>query len=91
MENDKHDVPIPLGVYRHYKGNMYEVVGHAKHSEMLEEMVIYKALYGEGGTWEPFCQDSSFSAICTKRLPSHLREVFLLMSTHYAFQRGEAE
>ena len=42
---------IPPGTYRHYKGNMYEVVGHAKHSETLEDMVIYKALYGEGGTW----------------------------------------
>ena len=43
--------PIPPGVYRHYKGNMYEVVGFAKHSETLEDMVVYKALYGEGGTW----------------------------------------
>ena len=43
--------PIPLGVYRHYKGNQYEVIGFAKHSETLEDMVIYKALYGDGGTW----------------------------------------
>ena len=43
--------PIPLGVYRHYKGNEYEVVGFAKNSETLEDMVIYKALYGERGTW----------------------------------------
>jgi hypothetical protein len=42
---------IPPGVYRHYKGNKYEVVGIAKHSETLEDMVVYKALYGEGGTW----------------------------------------
>ena len=42
---------IPHGTYRHYKGNMYEVIGHAKHSETLEDMVIYKALYGDGGTW----------------------------------------
>ena len=39
---------IPLGIYRHYKGNKYEVIGFAKHSETLEDMVIYKALYGEG-------------------------------------------
>ena len=46
---------IPLGVYRHYKGNKYEVIGFAKHSETLEDMVIYKALYGEYGTWiRPF-------------------------------------
>ena len=42
---------IPLGVYRHYKGNSYKVVGFARHSETLEDMVIYKALYGERGTW----------------------------------------
>lgn len=37
--------------YRHYKGNLYEVVGVARHSETLEEMVVYRALYGEGGLW----------------------------------------
>ena len=42
---------IKLGKYRHYKGNMYEVIGFAKHSETLEDMVIYKALYGEGQIW----------------------------------------
>jgi len=42
---------IPLGIYRHYKGNEYEVIGFSKHSETLEDMVIYKALYGDGGTW----------------------------------------
>ena len=42
---------IPLGIYRHYKGNKYEVIGFAKHSETLEDMVIYKALYGENGIW----------------------------------------
>jgi hypothetical protein len=43
--------PIPLGKYRHYKGNQYEVIGFSKHSETLEDMVIYKALYSERGTW----------------------------------------
>ena len=39
------------GIYRHYKGNRYMVVGVAKHSETVEEMVVYEALYGEGGLW----------------------------------------
>lgn len=38
-------------LYRHYKGNLYEYIGECLHSETLEEMVIYKALYGEGKTW----------------------------------------
>ena len=42
---------IKLGKYRHFKGNEYEVIGIAKHSETLEPMVVYKALYGDGGIW----------------------------------------
>ena len=42
---------IKLGKYRHFKGMEYEVIGLAKHSETLEEMVVYRALYGEGGVW----------------------------------------
>ena len=45
------DELIPLGIYRHYKGNEYEVIGVSKHSETLEDMVVYKALYGDGGIW----------------------------------------
>jgi hypothetical protein len=40
---------IELGLYKHYKGNIYEVIGIAKHSETLENMVVYKATYQSEG------------------------------------------
>ena len=42
---------IKLGRYRHFKGNEYEVVGIAHHSETMEPMVVYRALYGDGELW----------------------------------------
>ena len=42
---------IETGKYRHFKGNEYEVLYIAKHSETLEEMVVYRDLYGEKGVW----------------------------------------
>lgn len=42
---------IKLGVYKHYKGNEYRVLAIATHSETLEKMVVYQALYGEYGIW----------------------------------------
>jgi len=39
------------GIYRHYKGQRYRVLGTARHSETLEPLVVYQALYGEFGLW----------------------------------------
>jgi len=50
--------PLPalkLGPYRHYKGQLYEVLGVVRHSETLEPLVLYRAEYGERGLWvRPF-------------------------------------
>ena len=55
MTNNTDELPAlietPPGLYRHYKGLMYEVVGTARHSESLEPMTLYRALYGERGLW----------------------------------------
>ena len=49
------------GLYRHYKGNDYEVIAVARHSETLEPVVVYRALYGEGGLlvrpYAMFCEE----------------------------------
>ncbi len=52
--NDKDLPPLvetPPGRYRHYKGMLYDVIGMARHSETLEPMTLYRALYGEHGLW----------------------------------------
>ncbi|WP_349898386.1 DUF1653 domain-containing protein [Parafrigoribacterium soli] len=46
---------VEPGLYRHYKGNLYEVIGVASHSETEERLVVYRALYGLRGMWvRPF-------------------------------------
>lgn len=61
---------IPLGTYEHYKGKQYEVIGVGKHSETLEEFVIYRALYGEHDLWarplKMFLEDVE---VAGKRIP----------------------
>jgi hypothetical protein len=42
---------IPRGIYKHYKGNLYEVWDTATHSETGDKLVVYRALYGEYGVW----------------------------------------
>jgi len=42
---------VKLGIYQHYKGPKYEAIGEAKHTETEEDVVVYRALYGEYGLW----------------------------------------
>lgn len=62
---------IELGRYQHYKGQFYEVIGIAKHSETLEELVVYKQQYGEFGLWvrplKMFFEDISVEGKIVKR------------------------
>ncbi len=44
-------ITTPPGRYRHYKGKLYDVVGTVRHSETLEPMTLYRALYGQHGLW----------------------------------------
>ncbi len=56
MNDDLPALPsLPLGLYRHYKGGEYEVIGVARHSETLEPHVVYRPLYNATGLWlRPF-------------------------------------
>lgn len=62
--------PVP-GIYRHYKGSLYEVFGTAQHSESEEPLVVYRALYGEYGLWvrplEMFCESVEVRGEATAR------------------------
>jgi len=62
------------GVYRHYKGLMYEVLGTVRHSETLEPMTLYRALYGERGLWvRPAAMFSEEVVIAGVRQPRFAR------------------
>ena len=66
--------PLPAeprsGRYRHYKGNEYRVLGLARHSETLEPLVVYEALYGERGLWvRPAAMFVETIDVAGKRVP----------------------
>jgi len=61
---------IKLGIFEHYKGKRYRVIALARHSETLEEVVVYQALYGEGKVWvRPLAMFLEEVEVGSKRIP----------------------
>lgn len=61
---------MKLGKYKHYKGNFYEVLGVAKHSETMEDLVVYKKLYDDFGLWvRPLKMFEEMVEIDGKKMP----------------------
>ena len=70
--------PLPSepqpGLYRHYKGNDYRVLALARHSETLEPVVVYQALYGERGWWvRPAAMFTETVTVDGRRMPRFAR------------------
>lgn len=62
------------GLYRHYKENDYRVIGLSRHSETLEPMAVYEALYGDGGLWvRPAAMFSETVEVSGKPVPRFAR------------------
>ena len=61
---------IQQGIYRHYKGNRYQVWHTARHSETEEQMVVYRCLYGEYGVWvRPLAMFAEIVIVDGKKIP----------------------
>lgn len=61
---------IPQGIYRHYKGSLYQVLHTAKHSETEESLVVYRCLYGEYGVWvRPLAMFTEMVTVDGKEVP----------------------
>ncbi len=62
---------LKAGLYQHYKGNQYEVIDIVRHSETEEELVLYRALDGEGGLWvrplAMFTETVNIDGLCKHR------------------------
>lgn len=67
--------PVQPGLYRHYMGGEYEVLEVARHSETLEPMVVYRALYGQRGLWvrpaAMFAEDVVIDGVAQPRFARH--------------------
>jgi hypothetical protein len=63
--------PLRRGKYRHYKGNEYDVIDLARHSESLEWIVVYRPRYGEAGLWvrpyEMFIENVTINGVSVPR------------------------
>ena len=61
---------VPHGIYRHYKGSLYQVLHTAQHSETEESLVVYRCLYGEYGVWvRPLAMFTETVEVEGKELP----------------------
>jgi len=62
---------LSLGIYQHYRGDRYRVIGVSRHSETLEEYVVYQALYGDYGLWirplAMFCEEIDVNGVQVPR------------------------
>lgn len=66
----KNQNTVPQGIYRHYKGSLYQVLHTAQHSETEESLVVYRCLYGEYGIWvRPLAMFSETVMIDDKEVP----------------------
>lgn len=66
----KNQNTVPQGIYRHYKGSLYQVLHTAQHSETEELLVVYRCLYGEYGIWvRPLAMFSETVMIDDKEVP----------------------
>ena len=74
--NDDQTPPAKIvpGIYRHYKGNLYEVIDSVRHSETREALTLYRALYGERGLWvRPTAMFSEDVIVDGKRQPRFVK------------------
>ena len=66
----KNQNTVPQGIYRHYKGSLYQVLHTAQHSETEESLVVYRCLYGEYGVWvRPLAMFSETVMIDDREVP----------------------